>query len=153
MPNSERALPVQRLLQQERHGVLCTSSKKLDGWPFGSLTPYALSSAGEPLFLLSGLAEHTHNLLADARCSLFVQDSMALANPQAGARATLVGLAERVAEDQLIDARTAYTARFPESAALLQMGDFGLFQLKIERVRYIGGFGEMYWLSGDELSV
>jgi hypothetical protein len=33
------------------------------------------------------------------------------------------------------------------------MGDFKLFKLKIERVRYIGGFGEMYWVSRNDFEV
>jgi hypothetical protein len=151
MSQAERAVPVRQLLQNERQGVLSTLSHKLDGWPFGSLTPFALTEAGEPLIFLSALAEHTQNLLADARVSLFVQDAQALANPQAGVRATLLCLAEAVPGDESAAARQAYLQRFPQSAGLFQLGDFSLFKLKIKRVRFIGGFGEMYWLGGDEL--
>lgn len=131
--------------------MLSTLSRKLAGWPFGSLAPFALAANGEPLLCLSGLAEHTQNLLADPRASLFVQDSAALDNPQAGARATLAGWAEAVDESEVEDARQRYLVRFPDSARLFQLGDFKLFRLKIERVRFIGGFGEMYWIGGDEV--
>ena len=146
MNQPDRTTPVRRLLEQEHYGVLSTLSRKAEGWPFGSLTPFALTADGQPLVLLSGLAEHTQNLLADPRVSLFVQDSQALANPQAGARATLLCLAEAVSA--VAAAQTVYLQRFPEAVSLLQLGDFGFFQLKIERVRFIGGFGEMYWVSG-----
>ena len=152
MTDTNRALPVLDLLGRERHGVLSTLSKKMNGWPFGSVTPYALTASNEPIFLMSGLAEHTQNVLADARVSLFVQDSGALANPQAGARVTLAGTAERVLDEEAEDAQRRFLERFPESASLFELGDFHLFRLRVERVRYIGGFGNMYWLDGDALS-
>src|SRR5262249_3718547 len=124
---------------------------KVGGWPFGSLAPFALSARDEPLVLLSKLAEHTQNLLAEPRVSLFVQDSQALANPQAGTRVTLLCTAALVAEKEIDGARRAYLQRFPEAAGLFQLGDFRLFKLQIERVRYIGGFGEMYWLEWADL--
>lgn len=150
MTANERAVPVIDLMNGERNGVLSTLSRKMEGWPFGSLTPFAVSSEGEPILLLSGIAEHTHNILADSRVSLFVQDSSASATPQAGARATILGRAEMIDGPSLDDAKTRYLDRFPESARMFEMGDFRLFRLKIERVRYIGGFGEMYWLSWGE---
>ena len=150
--SADRVSPVRRLLEQERYGVLSTLSRKAEGWPFGSLTPFALTAAGDPLVLLSGLAEHTQNLLTDPRVSLFVQDGQALADPQAGARATLLCTACPLAEAEAqAAARTSYVERFPKATALLQMGDFQFFRLAIERVRFIGGFGAMYWLSGTEL--
>jgi len=158
MPNTNRALPIRSLLERERHGVLCTLSRKMEGWPFGSVTPYALSAANEPILLMSGLAEHTQNVLGDARVSLFVQDSAALENPQAGARVTLLCRAEPVPEDESPDrpdredARDRFLARFPDAASLFELGDFRLFKLRPERVRYIGGFGEMYWLAGGDLA-
>lgn len=151
MNQPDRSQPVRQLLAQEKHGLLSTLSRKAQGWPFGSLAPFALTANGEPLLLLSQLAEHTQNLLADPRVSLFVQDAQAQANPQAGARATLLCTAEVVAESEVEAARQAYLHRFPDAASLFQMGDFRLFKLKIERIRFIRGFGEMYWLSGAEL--
>lgn len=149
MKQAERAWPVRELLERETHGVLSTLSRKAGGWPFGSLAPFALSKRGEPLVLFSRLAEHTQNLLSDSRVSLFVQDSQALADPQAGARVTL--LCTAVAEPELDEARQAYLQRFPAATGLLQLGDFRFFRLQIEQARYIGGFGAMYWLSGTDL--
>src|SRR5437879_12351747 len=57
------------LLAAERHAVLATLSASRDGWPFASVAPYALSADGEPLLLLSDLAEHTRNVRADPRAS------------------------------------------------------------------------------------
>ncbi|MEP7272339.1 MAG: pyridoxamine 5'-phosphate oxidase family protein [Acidobacteriota bacterium] len=141
----------QALLLKERHGVLCTLSQTLDGWPFASLTPYAFAASGEPIILTSTIAEHTRNIYGDARVSLFILDSESLANPQAGARLTVMGLAEAVEDSAVEDARARYLARFPEAATFFQMHDFTLFKLSIERIRFIGGFGDIFWINPGEL--
>ncbi len=43
-------------------GTLSTMSAKVAGYPFGSLMPYALDERGRPIFLISQMAMHTHNL-------------------------------------------------------------------------------------------
>lgn len=131
--------------------MLCTISKKIEGWPFGSISPYAMTSAGEPVILIGEIAEHTRNLRADARASLIVQDSNAITDPQAGARATLVGYAMPVPEPYLEDASRRYLQLFPNSASFFDAHDFTLFQIKVSKVRFIGGFGEIYWLDRQEL--
>src|SRR5262249_45262796 len=127
-------------------------SKKIAGWPFGSITPYTLTAAGEPIILISEIAEHTHNLRADARSSLLVQDSKALADPQAGARATLMGYAIPVSGPFLEDGRRRYLRFFPNSASYFEVHDFSLFKLVVTHVRFIGGFGEIYWLDGRQIT-
>ena len=89
---------IRALLENERSGVLATLSARRDGWPFASVAPYALTEAGEPLLLLSRLAEHTRNLQADARASLLVQDHASLTDPQAGARITILGQIEALVQ-------------------------------------------------------
>jgi len=142
---------VRELLAAERHAVLATLSARRGGWPFPSLAPYALSTDGEPLLLLSDLAEHTHNLRADPRASLFVQDGNARADPQAGSRVTILGQVEPVAEPELTTARAAYLGRHPHAADYLTLGDFRLFVLRIRAARFIGGFGEMGWIDAAAL--
>jgi putative heme iron utilization protein len=145
MSNSERAELVRHLLRQEKYGVLSTLSVKHAGWPFGSATPYALTASDEPLIFISSLAEHTRNMLHDPRVSLFIQDTSTNANPQASARATLLGVVEPVAETEREDAAQRYLQRFPEAAQNFQLGDFRLLKIAVQHVRYIGGFGEMFW--------
>ncbi len=145
MSNSDHALLVRNLLEQEKQGTLSTLSQKYAGWPFGSLTPYAISAAGDPLIFVSSLAEHTRNLLADPHVSLFIQDTSAQSNPQANARATFLGLAEPVTDKEQEDAAQRYLARFPEAGQNFQLGDFLLVKILVQHTRYIGGFGEMFW--------
>jgi putative heme iron utilization protein len=93
------------LLATESVGLLSTISVRHAGTPYGSLTPYALSAGGAPLLLLSGLAAHTHNLRADPRAGLYVGDQTAAADPQAGARISLMGRALPVPAADTPDAR------------------------------------------------
>jgi len=136
------------LLDRERHGVLATLSMRRAGWPFASAVPYALAESGEPVFLLSELAEHTRNLRRDARASLLVQDSGASEDPQAGARVTLLGTAE---PDDNEESRRKYVARHRQAREYLALGDFKIWRLSVTEARYVGGFGEMGWLEGPEL--
>jgi hypothetical protein len=39
----------------------------------------------------------------------------------------------------------------PDAERYLVLGDFTFWAMKLERLRYIGGFGAMGWLSGAEL--
>lgn len=150
MTTSDRAAAVRRLAGRESQGVLCTLSQKHGGWPFGSVTPYALTASGEPVILVSELAEHTRNLRADPRVSLFIQDSSA-ASPQAGARLTLMGMAAPVPESEYADAAQRYLQRFPEARQNFQLGDFTLFKIEVRQARFIGGFGEMGWVQREDL--
>ena len=45
-----------------------------------------------------------------------------------------------------------YVSRFPAAASRLQLGDFTLFRLAPEEVRYVGGFGAARTLHGTVLT-
>ncbi len=134
---------VNDLLATEHSGVLSTHSARHSGYPFGSLTPYALTDQGEPILLLSQLAEHTRNLNVDPRASLFVQQSGA-ADAQDAMRVTLLGTVHANNDPTL---RTWYVARHPNSGKYFAMADFGLYVLRVQHVRFVAGFGDMGWLS------
>src|SRR5882672_9838055 len=128
MSQLDRGAPARALIQEEQHGVLCTISKKISGYPFGSVTPYALTADGEPTILISEIAEHTKNLRADPRVSLFIQESAFLNDTQSGRRITLMGLAEPVGSENVSDARARYLARFPNAEQYFSVHDFTLFK-------------------------
>jgi heme iron utilization protein len=137
-------------VQSEHDGMLCTLSQKLDGWPFGSVAPYALTAAGEPLILISEIAEHTRNLRADARASFLVQASNTK-DQQASSRATLIGYAMPVSQPFLEDAQRRYLEVIPNAASYYATHDFSLFKIQVSQVRFIGGFGNIHWIDGDEM--
>ena len=66
--------------------------------------PNVLDEQHRPILLISALAEHTNNLLADPKVSISVTES-AIANIQDGQRLTLVGEAERFEPNQELLAR------------------------------------------------
>jgi hypothetical protein len=136
----ERLRVINELLATETNGVLSTLSARHRGYPFGSLTPYALTEHGEPILLLSQLAEHTRNIQADAHASLFVQQTDA----QDAMRVTLLGSVHAASSPEL---RERYVARHPPSESYFAMADFGLYVLSVQHVRFVAGFGDMGWLS------
>ena len=139
---------VRRLLRAESQAVLSTLSAARQGWPFASLTPYALSCRGEPILLLAGIAQHTRNVATDPRSSLFVQDRGAAIDPQASARATVLGRVRRAEPDELEDVRARYLARHPQAESYFAQHDFDLYLHTVDEVRFIGGFGIVGWIPG-----
>jgi hypothetical protein len=118
----------------------------MDGHPYGSLVPFMLDQDGRPVLLVSQLAEHTRNISADPRTSLLAFSSEQ--DPQAGARATVMGTAKPVV-DQL-QPRARYLRYFPDAARLLDMQDFLFICIEPLCIRYIGGFGAIRWVAGAE---
>src|ERR1035437_6419768 len=88
LPEPSYAERVRTLLSLTSIATLSTLSRKHEEFPFGSLIPYALDAAGRPIFLISNMAMHTQNLKADARASLFVEQTGADGDPLGAARAT-----------------------------------------------------------------
>lgn len=148
---AEAARDALRMVRRRGDGVLCTISRKVAGWPFGSAAPYALDARGEPLLLISALAEHTRNIKADDRVSLFVQEQPAGGDVQAHGRVTLMGRAHRVHEAEAEDGWARYLARVPSAATYGGAHDFSLYGISLEQVRYIGGFGRIFWLDAEQL--
>ena len=134
-------------MRRQHYGVLSTLSKKLGGYPFGSVAPCVTDHAARPVILLSRLAEHTKNIQADPRVSLLVRD--ADTDPQQGARLTMIGNA-RPAHDDRSALQARYLRYFPAAEGLLALGDFSFFRVEPLTLRYIGGFGAIHWISADD---
>lgn len=140
------------LLLKEYRGVLSTHSKAMPGFPFGSVVSYCLDAQGCPLILISRIAQHTHNLQQDGKCSLLVGERGA-EDVQAVGRLTLLAEAKKLAEPAQIDAAAArYYRYFPESRDYHQVHDFDFWRLQPVRWRYIGGFGAIHWLEQVDLA-
>ena len=92
-PEPSHAERTRTLLETESVGTLATQSVRHAGWPFASVMPYALTADGSPLFLVSSMAVHTQNLVADPRASLLVMQSGGGSDPLGSPRATLLGKA------------------------------------------------------------
>lgn len=134
------------LLLKEYRGVLSTHSKAMPGFPFGSVVPYCLDAEGRPLILISRIAQHTHNLGQDAKCSLLVGERGA-EDVQAVGRLTLLAEARQLHdEDEIEAAAQRYYRFFPQSRDYHRAHDFDFWRLEPVRWRFIGGFGAIHWL-------
>lgn len=125
-------------------GTLCTLAREPLGYPYGSLVTFGLE-AGQPVFLISELAEHTKNLRADSRASLLIAES-GTGDPLANGRVTLLGRAVPVASGERESKSQAYLARHPNAAYYADFKDFAFWSLEVASVRYIGGYGRMSWV-------
>jgi putative heme iron utilization protein len=139
-----------RMLRAHRYGALSTLSKKFDGYPFGSITPYLVDHNGSLLILISTLAEHTKNILHDPRVSLITHDQR---DPhiQTQGRVTVVGNA--APEPDREQAGLRYLRYFPEAQAYFAMHDFSFYRIHPVAIRYIGGFGRIHWVDMENYAV
>jgi putative heme iron utilization protein len=146
---SERAEAVRALLTEARHGLLSTNGQEPAGFPYGSLVPVAVTAVGEPLALVSHLAQHTKNLVKDGRASLLVL-APTDGDPQQAARASVVGTARLLEGEAEAEGRARFLAVHPEAETYFDL-NFQLWALAPVEARYVGGFGAAAWVSGSEL--
>ena len=146
LPEPSHAERIRTLMSLTSVATLSTLSRKHPGFPFGSLMPFALDISGRPIFLISNMAMHTQNLKTDPRCSLFVGQVGADGDPLGAARATLVGNAESVPENELAGVRERYLSRHENSRYWVDFSDFSFFRLQPIDLYYVGGFGVMGWV-------
>ena len=137
-----------KLLLDEYHGILSTHSQDVPGYPFGSVMPYCLDADGQPVILISRIAQHTKNVEADPRVSLIVSQS-GVDDVHTGGRLTWLGDVEKLKADQ--DLQDRYYSFFPSAANYHKTHDFDFYRINLVRARFIGGFGKIYWVSNDLL--
>jgi len=142
--HAERALT---LASQVGTGTLCTLACDMPGHPYGSFVTFALDG-GDPVFLISELAEHTRNLRGDGRASLLVSEP-GDGDPLARGRVTLVGTSTILEGDDKARCRDAYLESHPRAAYYADYTDFHFWKLRVDRIRYIGGYGRMSWVEPD----
>jgi putative heme iron utilization protein len=138
------------LIRSGKNGALATLMQA-SGDPYCSLVNTATAPDGSPLLLISGLAIHTKNILADARVSLMLDERRA-GDPLEGARVMIAGRAEKVsggAELALI--RQRYLARHPSAAAFVDFPDFAFFRIAVRDVHLVAGFGRIVTLEGAKV--
>lgn len=115
------------------------------GEPWASLVAYGLTGAGEPVLCLSRLAEHGRNIAADPRASIVIAAPAQDADPLTTGRVTLAGRAEVPEGEELDAAREALLAGVPGAGVYVGFGDFTTWVLRVQRVRWVGGYGRMSW--------
>lgn len=137
--------PVLNLLHSAPASTLATQSIQMPGYPYATVVPNVLDEQHRPILLISALAEHTKNLLADPKVSISVNES-GITNVQDGQRLTLVGDAERFEPGQALITR--YLRYVPAAEQYLTL-EFMFFRILPKRLRYIGGVGKMGWVEAE----
>jgi putative heme iron utilization protein len=147
VPEPSLAERARTLASLGRIGSLSTHSRKLPGFPFGSMMPFAVDELGRPTFFISSMAMHTQNLQQDARASLLITQPDVSGDPLGAARVTLLGA---VTEAAAAEVRDLYLSRYENAKYWQDYTDFAYYRLEVSGVYFIGGFGVMGWISAED---
>jgi heme iron utilization protein len=134
------------LLHTVTEAALATHSTTLDGFPFASAVPLITDEHHRPVFLISSLAEHSRNLLANPRASLMIAKTLGEGEM---ARVSLIGEVHPIEAEPLLVTR--YLRYYPHAERFLQLGDFRFHRFEPRRVLTVGGFAKAGWLEGGRL--
>lgn len=127
-------------------GTLATLTSTGDPW--ASFVTYGLLD-GAPVLCVSNMAEHGRNLAGDPRASIAIVAPATESDPLASGRVTLAGKVERPSGDELSAARDAHLAAVPAARYYIDYSDFALWVLRVQRVRWVGGYGRMDSATGE----
>lgn len=140
------AQDARQILRRALKGTLATLDRG-SGHPYASLVTLATDMSGQPIVLISRLALHTQNLIADDRASILADGTGADGNPLAGGRVTLIGRV-RPSTDEAV--RRRFLARHPDARDYAGFTDFAFHVLEVERAHFVGGFGRIVSLDASE---
>lgn len=129
------------LLRRSRQGALATLMAG-SGDPYCSLVNVASHADASPILLISRLALHTKNILADSRISLML-DERAAGDPLEGARIMLAGRAEEIAGEAAGTLRRRYLNAHPSAQAFVDFKDFSFFRVVPSGAHLVAGFGRI----------
>jgi len=118
------------------------------GTPYASLVQVAFDLDATPVLLISRLADHTQNLLADPRCGLLFDGTAGLAEPLTGPRLGVIGRLEPTDDGRL---KRRFLARHPGAAGYAAFTDFGFWRMVPDRAHLVAGFGRIRWIDAADL--
>jgi putative heme iron utilization protein len=136
------------LLRRSRQGALATLMAN-SGDPYCSLVNVANYADGSPILLISRLALHTKNILADSRVSLML-DERAQGDPLEGSRIMLAGRAEETSGDQAAILRRRYLNAHPSAETFVNFKDFSFFWIRPTAAHLVAGFGRIVDLKPEQ---
>jgi putative heme iron utilization protein len=129
------------LLRRSRQGALATLMAD-SGDPYCSLVNVASHLDGSPILLISRLAVHTKNILADSRVSLML-DERKEGDPLQGSRIMLAGRVEQASGDDATIVRRRYLNAHPSSEVFVNFADFSFFRIRPTAAHLVAGFGRI----------
>ncbi|KAF9910078.1 hypothetical protein EC991_007409 [Linnemannia zychae] len=135
--------------------VMNSSQKSaVAGYPFGSMDYYVddCQNSGTPLLLLSHLQINVQNARSSNQVSLAIRrlpGEGERGNPMVDPRVTLMGRLVPVEASKEKKAEECFVAKHPEAKWWLPgagFHDFKWYNLEIEEIYYIGGFGGIHYI-------
>jgi heme iron utilization protein len=136
-----------RLILEGRTGAL--ASLLPGGAPYASLVTVATLPDASPILLLSRLARHTSNILADPRVSLLI-DERRSGDPLEGARVSVTGTIAKIDDPA---ARRRFLARHPSAESYAGFADFAFWRIEVESAHLVAGFGRIHDVPGADLLI
>lgn len=137
------------LLRRSRQGALATLMAG-SGDPYCSLVNVASHYDSSPILLISRLAVHTKNLLADPRVSLML-DERAAGDPLEGSRIMVAGTAEEADGELKASLRRRYLNAHPSAESFADFNDFSFFRIRLTGVHLVAGFGRIVDLRPEKV--
>jgi putative heme iron utilization protein len=119
------------------------ATERAGPWPYVSLVITACDLDASPILLLSDLAEHTKNILAEPRVSLLFAEQGDGPDVLARGRVTVLGRASRTDEPRH---RERFLARHEEARGYAEFKDFHFYKLEVTKAHLIAGFGRIHWV-------
>jgi putative heme iron utilization protein len=148
VPDFDPGRVARSLLRRSRQGALATLMSS-SGAPYCSLVNLASHPDGSPVLLISRLALHTRNVLADPRVSLML-DERAPGDPLEGARIMLAGTAEEAGESDVLSLRQRYLRVHPTAEVFVDFKDFSFFRIRPSGAHLVAGFGRIVDLAPEQ---
>ena len=153
MEQDDRNL-LKHLLTEQRIASLAVL---VEGKPFASMVPFAFTEDGTAALIhASGMARHAAGLQPQAPFALLIHESDDSPddNPAQLGRISLEGTVNPLSREEPAYAagQHSYLAKFPKSQITFRLGDFTLYELRIESARMVAGFAQTFDLEPREIA-
>ncbi|MAC78284.1 MAG: pyridoxamine 5-phosphate oxidase [Rhodobacteraceae bacterium] len=133
----------------------CALAVLQDGAPFVSRVAFGRAPGGEPLTLISSLAQHARALRADPVASIMVGEPGDKGDPLTHPRLTIQASARFIDhDDPAYEEMAAHWLRdHPKARLYIGFGDFHFALFSVTGAFLNGGFGKAFFLSPVDLGL
>ena len=147
LENTEINALATRALLSCRQAVMASQSASVPGFPFTSVIPVGVTLSGQVIALLGETAQHTRNIMIDARVSMLLHDDLE-DNWQAATRLSVLGRMSPLQCDtrDLKHLRASFYLLHPELLKFDAAPDYHFWQLEPVRFRILSVSDNAQWL-------
>ena len=136
-----------KLMRANNVAVLSTLSKKYNNFPFGSFITYVTGQDRSIYIYASDIAEHTKNIIKNSKSCLTIFKLKVNQDKQNSSRLSIMGDFKKIRNEKDIEnCKDRFFKFLPDSKTYSSMHDFNFYKMKPDKMRWIGGFGEIAWL-------